>query len=98
MAGEPPRLFEELRSAGLLWLINRVVFHPRGFALALVKRDGEIVGWTLQGDGSEVWQFNGDEDESFEAVAETLAQAAIRNGPITRKPGPAVPSSKEPTE
>jgi hypothetical protein len=48
--------FEELRSTGLLWLINASVFHPRGCALALVYRDGQgepPTGWTLisAGDG-----------------------------------------------
>lgn len=66
------RPWEELKSSGLLWLINRVVFHPRGFALALVRREGEIVGWALQGDGREVWRFSDPEDDSFTAVQETL--------------------------
>jgi hypothetical protein len=66
------RPFEELSSSGLLWLINRVVFHPRGYALALVQRGGETVGWDLQGDGSEVWRFDGDEDARFEAAQATL--------------------------
>lgn len=70
------RPFNELRDTGLLWLINRVVFHPRGFALALVKQHGEIVGWNLQGDGSEVWQFDANnEDGHFTAVEELFAEA-----------------------
>lgn len=66
------RPWEELRSSGLLWLINRVVFHPRGFALAVVRREGEIVGWKLQGDGTEPWAFNGDEDKLFARAQATL--------------------------
>lgn len=66
------RPLEELSSSGLLWLINRTVFHPRGFALALVKRNGEVVGWDLLGDGSEVWQFKDSEDAKFEAAQATL--------------------------
>lgn len=31
----PCRPFDDLRPSGLLWLINRVVFHPWGMALAL---------------------------------------------------------------
>ena len=31
----------ELSEAGLLWLINRVVFHPRGIALALHEEGGK---------------------------------------------------------
>lgn len=71
------RAWEELRSTGLLWLINRVVFHPRGWALALVRRDGQLVGWNLQGDGREVWEFNGDEDALFAAAQNTLTPADI---------------------
>lgn len=37
----------ELSESGLLWLINRVVFHPRGVALALHEEGGEAVGWSL---------------------------------------------------
>lgn len=37
----------ELSDSGLLWLINRVVFHPRGIALALHEEGGEAVGWSL---------------------------------------------------
>ena len=80
---ESPHLFSELRGSGLLWLINRVVFHPRGFALGLVYPDGdttqEPIGWRLLGDGSEVWYFNGTEDEPFEAVERTLAAAIARS-------------------
>ena len=57
-----PRPFTELRDTGLLWLLNRVVFHPRGYALALhfegeLPDLGECVGWSLLGDGSEPWSM-----------------------------------------
>lgn len=72
-----PRPFTELSDAGLLWLINRVVFHPRGLALALhADERGEFVGWSLEGDGSEVWTFSAeDDDEQFERVRRTLSEA-----------------------
>jgi hypothetical protein len=66
------RPFSELRDSGLLWLINRVVFHPRGWALALSYRDGEPVGWKLLGDGNELWRFGDPEDENFAAAEATL--------------------------
>lgn len=68
------RSFDELRESGLLWLVNRVVFHPRGFALALVYEGGnsEPVGWKLQGDGREVWSFGEHEDDDFAAAQATL--------------------------
>lgn len=62
----------ELSTSGLLWLINATVFHPRGWALALHKRGGEIAGWHLQGDGREVWVFEGNHDERFAAAQATL--------------------------
>lgn len=64
----------DLREDGLLWLINRVIFHPRGYALAMEMRDGEYTGrWLLQGDGSEIWRFEGvDEDEKLRRVTAVL--------------------------
>jgi hypothetical protein len=69
------RPFEDLRTSGLLWLINRTVFHPRGFALALtVTDDGKATGWSLLGDGSEPWQYGEVEVENdkFCRAEETL--------------------------
>ncbi len=68
------RSFRELRETGLLWLINRVVLHPRGFALALhFDDDGNATGWSLVGDGSEPWAFPHElEDELFQKVSELL--------------------------
>lgn len=54
----PPFKFAALSTNGLLWLINRVAFHPRGFALALEYPHGapreaieagevEPLGWRL---------------------------------------------------
>lgn len=80
MANEEIRTFEEWRDTGLLWLINRTVFHPRGFALALVYADGVAVGWSLLGDGSEAWMYGDEqaETEKFRAVEATFAQ--LRGG------------------
>ena len=68
---EQPLPVAYLRETGLLWLINRVVFHPRGFAIALhYDNDRNVTGWTLEGDGSEVWQMGAgvDEDATFSLV------------------------------
>jgi hypothetical protein len=55
--------FAALRGTGLLWLINKVVFHPRGFAFALqLEDDGSASGWTLLGDGTEPWRYEGEQD------------------------------------
>lgn len=66
-----------LSGSGLLWLINRVVFHPRGFALALhTESDGRVTGWSIQGAGKEVWKFSdADDDASFAAAEKTLNEA-----------------------
>jgi len=72
MSTPPVRPLAELRDAGLLWLINTAVFHPRGYALALVREHGEVVGWTLLGDGSEPWRFDDDCDAEFAAANRTL--------------------------
>ena len=61
----PVRPFEDLSPSGLLWLINRVVFHPRGYALALEADDaGTITGWKLLGDGREPWTMGDEVDEA----------------------------------
>ncbi|MEV6102629.1 hypothetical protein [Nocardia sp. NPDC051981] len=69
------RPLSDLRSSGLLWLINRVTFHPHGLALGLVTDDdGAVTGWRLMGDGSEpMWFTPEDEADLF-----ARAQATIR--------------------
>ena len=73
------RDFDELRTTGLLWLINTTVLHPRGYAMALGYSDnGKCDGWRIVGDGSEPWQFGCDEEtqtmlnERFEAIKALL--------------------------
>jgi hypothetical protein len=51
----PPRPVD-MRADSLLWLVNRVVFHPRGYALG-TDQDGR---WYLLGDGTEPWVYGGD--------------------------------------
>lgn len=81
--------FSDLRNEGLLWLINRVVFHPRGFALGLswpkeaYQEDGSVVGepdgWMLLGDGMEVWAMDTDEDELFNKSEAFIDQFRFRS-------------------
>jgi len=73
------RPFVELSASGILWLINRVVFHPRGFALALHKdtETGEVTGWSIRGHGDEVLVFTEPDDHKLFAAAErTLAECS----------------------
>lgn len=85
--------FADLKHTGLLWLINRVCLHPRGYALALhypddatheqiMAGEAEPTGWSIRGDGCEVWTFSeGDdgwtEDQAFADVAALLDDAAM---------------------
>lgn len=75
--------FEDLRRTGFLWLINRTVFHPRGFAFALVYDENDnVVGWTIYGDGTEPWAFDSnsiDEDALFHSMKNTFDLFANMN-------------------
>lgn len=51
----------DFQKDGLLWLVNRVVFHPRGYSLGFDPVTKEFV---LLGDGTEVFTFGA---ESVEA-------------------------------
>lgn len=60
----------DLREDGILWMINRVIFHPRGMALAISDDEANLL---LFGDGKEVWNYPDRVDEqnlfdSFEAM------------------------------
>lgn len=74
------RSFSELSSSGLLWLINRVVFHPRGYALEFdTDEDGNATGWRLFGNGTEPWSFPAEnEARKFQAVQATFADPSAR--------------------
>jgi hypothetical protein len=84
MADDKPdvRPWSELRDSGLLWLINKTTFHPRGWAFTVVTHDGETAGWYLKGDGREVWQMTGPEDDEFSRAEATLRPADQYAGEI----------------
>lgn len=82
---DPGLPFAELRTTGLLWLINRQIFHPRGFALAVVAdmTTGDVSGWKLLGDGREPWNFaDGDEAPALAAAETFLAQQRSAAAPM----------------
>lgn len=57
--------FKEFRDKGLLWAINSQVFHPRGYAVMFILDDeGNVTGWELLGNGSEVWSFDSETNDS----------------------------------
>lgn len=74
----------EFRDAGLLWMVNKTTFHPLGYQLALDIEDGtgEVLGWCLRGDGTELHSFS-PEDEKLgsERSEATLRAAAKENSP-----------------
>lgn len=80
-AGDPGCPWHELRDTGLLWLFNRVVLHPRGFAMAIHLDDetGEATGWSLMGDGSEPWHMGHGEPEEGELFAKVQSLLAPRS-------------------
>lgn len=76
-AGYGQRTAFDFKDDGVLWAINRTLFHPRGFALAEVTSDEGVVSFVLLGDGQEPWCMPNDhvEDEKFEAFEELLQRA-----------------------
>jgi hypothetical protein len=62
-----------LRDRGVLWAINRVLFHPRGFALAVDRESGDLF---VHGDGSEPWTFTEQLDDQHFAEFEALLDEA----------------------
>jgi hypothetical protein len=73
----------DLEQDGLLWLINRVVFHPRGFALQMVvdtENHEKVFGFALRGNADEPFVFsNQQDDEKFKAVETLFAKARKEN-------------------
>ncbi|XVV35022.1 hypothetical protein ACQPXT_13640 [Streptomyces sp. CA-100214] len=78
LTNQDARRFAELRDSGLLWLINRVVFHPRGLALALhADEAGALYGWSLlpSPDGGP-WTYPEDTEPGHYRSAEATLAAA----------------------
>lgn len=63
----------DLSNTGLLWMINRNVFHPRGYALGLsLDENLEVNGWVINGDGTEPYTFDIESDKECFAEAEAF--------------------------
>lgn len=74
----------DLQADGVLWMVNKTVFHPRGFALALAE-DGSL---SLMGDGSEPWTFEHSiEFEPFDAFLALLARTATKGSSLDASDG-----------
>jgi hypothetical protein len=72
----------ELSESGLLWLINRSVFHPRGLALALYQEGEEARGWKLLAAAEgEPFSFpEGVDNDGFRRAEATLRAALTKEG------------------
>lgn len=72
----------EIQTTGLLWFINRSLFWPRGYAIALTasKADGSILGWSIDGDGSEPIVSGDPGREAEKLAAVNCLLAAARGG------------------
>ncbi|WP_431997788.1 hypothetical protein [Streptomyces fungicidicus] len=68
----------DLSETGLLWLINRVVFHPRGLALGLYQEGDQALGWKLLvADDDEPFAFSESVDTQGFRRAEATLRAAL---------------------
>lgn len=76
---EPVFVPVDLRADGVLWAINRHVFHPQGFALGVDPDDNRVL--RLYGNGSEVYRYDTDvpEDDLFAAFQALLQRAREQN-------------------
>lgn len=72
---ENPDLMEvDVREDGILWMINRTVFHPRGVALAYNETTRKFF---LMGDTKEIWWMDPvsiPEQKLFEKFNDMLAR------------------------
>jgi hypothetical protein len=59
------RPFSDMRETGLLWYINRTLFHPRGYTLGFMYEEGELTGWCISGDGSEPYVFEEHNEQGY---------------------------------
>lgn len=85
---DPRRPFTELSDSGLLWLINRTLFHPSGLALAVhTDEDGTAYGWSLlRSPDGEPWTYDAETDADRLHRAETTLAAAL-GAPAPDTPG-----------
>lgn len=83
--------WSDLRTNGILWAINRYLFHPRGYALALSyhadddnEPTGEPTGWAFFGDGSEQWEYATDTTNEMFVAFEAFLMNRARPIPVVR--------------
>lgn len=64
-----------IRESGLLWLINKSLMHPRGYALAY---DDDTQQFFVMGDGEEAWHFNTVNEDPAKGIDEDVMLAKIK--------------------
>ncbi|MFM9590762.1 hypothetical protein ACKI16_29670 [Streptomyces scabiei] len=70
------RSLTQLRESGLLWLINRLVFHPRGLALALhLDEHGQAYGWSLTACAEPTEDSPALDDHAYACAEKTITDA-----------------------
>lgn len=74
--GDDPKEIK-LRDSGLLWLVNKALLHPRGYALGVAVEHRSDHRLFLYGDGSEPWTFQLPEEEENDLFAKV--QDLLRN-------------------
>lgn len=85
------RSFTQLRESGLLWLINRVVFHPRGLALALhLDEHGNAYGWSLTACAEPTEDSPALDDHAYACAEKTITDALAVLPANTPAPGPSL--------
>lgn len=71
---EIPGIKIDLHEDGVLWLINKAAFQPRGYSLCHFPGSSDF--WLI-GDGTEPWRFSDEvDDEKFRAIEDLFARAA----------------------
>lgn len=77
-AGQP-HPWADLRTSGLLWLINRTAFHPRGVALAVHTDKRGASGWSLMAnEDREPYTFDPATDDDGHRRAEATLAAILK--------------------
>lgn len=68
---------QEMLDNGLVWAINRVLLHPRGYAMQIDRASGQVQLW---GNGDQPWEFRSvDEDAKMKAF-NALLESVTTNG------------------
>lgn len=79
----PRRPVGDLEQAGIVWAVNRYLFHPRGYALVPVEG-----GLELHGDGSQPFAFPPEYDDeghkAFEDFLRGAGSLVLATGPMVR--------------